>query len=94
MTWKGNSWEATNVDVSSLGLGEYYVRCFFADIQAIGMSHPSELFGISPIPTPTTSKPTPFVEEFLLIYLLTPVIETLLIFYIKIQRKSRPERLR
>ncbi len=90
MTWKGDSWEAKNVDVSSLSLGEYYVRCFFADHKAIGVSRPSKLFNISPALPSTTSMIPPFVEEFPMIFLLTTIIATLLICDIKILRKLRP----
>ncbi len=92
MTWEGNCWEATNIDVSTLGLGEYYVRCFFADAKAIGVSRYSELFNISHVLPATTSMTTPFIEEFPQIYLLTIVIETLLIYDIKFRRKLHPKR--
>lgn len=87
MTWTGNSWEAANIDVSSLGLGEYYVRCFFADTQAIGVSRPSELFNIKPAPLSTTST-SPLVEEYPRKYLLSTIVAAPLILYRKIRLKS------
>ncbi|MFX0197852.1 MAG: TolB family protein [Candidatus Hodarchaeota archaeon] len=90
MTWTGNSWEAANIDVSSLGLGEYYVRCFFADTQAFGVSYPSELFNIKPAPLFTTST-SPLIEEYPRIYLLSTIVAAPLILYRKIRRKSSQE---
>ena len=86
MTWTANGWEATDVDVSSLSQREYYVRCFFSDVQTMGVSRPSDLFRISPAPPLTTSTLSPFVEEFPLICVLNAVFETLLICCIKIWR--------
>lgn len=87
LTWTEKNWEATNVDISNLDRGEYYVRCFFADAQAFGVSRPSELFIIKPI-SPSTVSTSPLVVEYPLIYLLSTVFETLLILYRKIRRKS------
>jgi hypothetical protein len=56
LTWTGSEWQATNIDVSSLPEGDYYVRCYFRDGDGDGTSLPSNSFTISHVIT--VSSPT------------------------------------
>lgn len=45
LAWSGSDWQALNVDLSSLPEGLYYVKCYFKDVDAEGVSKPSQNFG-------------------------------------------------
>jgi hypothetical protein len=46
LMWTGSEWQATDIDVSSLLEGDYYVRCYFRDGDGDGTSLPSNAFTI------------------------------------------------
>jgi hypothetical protein len=53
LSWTGTSWQAIGIDVSSLALGSYYVRCTFADADVTDTQSPtSDLFTITPVGPP------------------------------------------
>jgi len=90
ITWTGEEWEVKNINVSNLDLGEYYVRCFFADNQAFGVSNPSEHFYIrlttSTSTMSSTSSTQPPVTPELPYWLPITFLIGLLIVYINIRR--------
>jgi hypothetical protein len=57
LTYSSGSWQAEDIDVSSLTKGVYYVKCYFEDSDAIGESNPSELFAVGNFKI-TVSAPT------------------------------------
>jgi hypothetical protein len=88
LTWTGTGWQITDLDLSSLGVGSFYVRCTFAD-NDVGntMSPRSTVFSI-------TLQPFDFFQWLLqnwIIVVAAIVIIVLLIVICILLRRQRPK---
>jgi hypothetical protein len=89
LSYTGTEWQITNLDVSSLALGSYYVRCTFADSD-VGdtMSPRSQVFTIA-------LQPFDFfqwlLQNWLLVVAAVVIILLLIVICILLRRQRSKE---
>ncbi|MFX1404398.1 MAG: C25 family cysteine peptidase [Promethearchaeota archaeon] len=89
LTWTGTSWQALGIDISSLAIGSYYVRCTFADADVTNtMSPASAIFTIAPVGPPPFDWLLWLMQNWLIILIIIVLLIVILLLVFRMRRRG------